>query len=83
MCQYCLRWTRHPDMLAAALSRSRGAEDGDRREAAETLEPNLDVIIHLDDGNLVRLHSLVLAAASQLFKVIGEVSKPTFHLKYM
>ena len=20
MCQYCLRWTRHPDMLAAALS---------------------------------------------------------------
>ena len=82
MCQYCLRWTRHPDMLAAALSRSRGAEDGDR-EAAETLEPNLDVIIHLDDGSLVRLHSLVLAAASQLFKVIGEVSKPTFHLKYM
>ena len=69
MCQYCLRWTRHPDMLAAALSRSRGAEDGDR-EAAEML----DVIIHLDDGNLVRLHSLVLAAASQLFKVIGGVS---------
>ena len=36
-------------------------------------ESFLDVLIHLDDGSTVKMHSLVLAASSELFQSIGQV----------
>ena len=62
--QYCLRWTRHPNMLCAALESSSDL-------SAE--EPFLDLVLHLDDGSVVHLHSLVLAASSQYFSSLGKV----------
>ena len=62
--QYCLRWTRHPNMLCAALESSSDL-------SAE--EPFLDLVFHLDDGSVVHLHSLVLAASSQYFSSLGKV----------
>ena len=63
--QYCLRWTRHPNMLCAALESSSDL-------SAE--EPFLDLVFHLEDGSVVHLHSLVLAASSQYFSSLGKVS---------
>ena len=40
-------------------------------------ESFLDVLIHLDDGSTVKMHSLVLAASSQLFQSIGQVRAVT------
>ena len=36
-------------------------------------EPFLDLVFHLDDGSVVHLHSLVLAASSQYFSSLGKV----------
>ena len=33
----------------------------------------MDLTIHLDDGSHVKLHSVVLAAASRFFQMLGEV----------
>ena len=63
--QYCLRWTRHPNMLCAALESSSDL-------SAE--EPFLDLVFHLEDGSVVHLHSLVLAASSQYFSSLGKES---------
>ena len=51
-------------MLCAALESSSdlSAED-----------PFLDLAFHLDDGSVVHLHSLVLAASSQYFNSLGKV----------
>ena len=73
--QYCLRWTRHPDMLSDALSENERSLQlsGQQTRSGNDSDTFLDVVIHLDDGSSVKLHSLVLAASSKLFQVIGQV----------
>ena len=73
--QYCLRWTRHPDMLSDALSENERSLQlsGQQTRSGNDSDSFLDVVIHLDDGSEVKLHSLVLAASSKLFQVIGQV----------
>ena len=44
-----------------------------------TDQPGLDLVVHLDDGGAVHLHSLVLAASSQYFNTLGQVRHQMYH----
>lgn len=72
--QYCLRWTRHPNMLSDALvENERCLHLSEQNRPENDSNTLLDVVIHLDDGSSLKLHSLVLAASSILFQAIGQV----------
>jgi len=69
---YCLRWTRHPNMLCSALEESRPEA---RQKESGPGDPGLDLVLHLDHGEEVHLHSLVLAASSQYFNILAKLYK--------
>ena len=48
-------------------------------EKSKDDESFLDVVIHLDDGSLVKIHSIVLAASSELFQTVGQVGSSISH----
>lgn len=48
-------------------------------EKSKDDESFLDVVIHLDDGSLVKIHSIVLAASSELFLTVGQVGLSISH----
>lgn len=48
-------------------------------EKSKDDESFLDVVIHLDDGSLVKIHSIVLAASSELFQTVGQVGLSISH----
>ena len=82
--QYCLRWTRHPHMLSEALAENeRCLQLSEQNRTENDSETLLDVVIHLDDASSLKLHSLVLAASSNLFQAIGQVRiiKQVTHFK--
>ena len=66
--QYCLRWTRHAYMLSDALELNKNEISTNFQE-----DPLLDLTIHLDDGSVMKLHSVVLAAGSDYFQSLGQV----------
>jgi len=64
---YCLRWTRHAYMLSDALELNKNEISTNFQE-----DPMLDLTIHLDDGSVIKLHSVVLAAGSDYFQSLGQ-----------
>ena len=61
-------------MLSDALSENeRSLQLSEHNRAENDSDTFLDVVIHLDDGSSLKLHSLVLAASSNLFQAIGQV----------
>ena len=61
-------------MLSDALSENeRSLQLSEQNRAENDSDTLLDVVIHLDDGSSLKLHSLVLAASSNLFQAIGQV----------
>ena len=89
--QYCLRWTRHPHMLSDALELNKneisklspkvGTEE--HPSLNNTPGPLMDLTIYLDDGSLVKLHSVVLAAGSEYFQTLGQVGKMLIYLVFV
>ena len=49
-----------------------GALEG-RAGPGEQVDPLCDLTVHLDSGEQLALHSLVLAAASEHFQALGQV----------
>jgi len=74
---YCLRWTRHPHMLADALEINKNEiSKVSRKQTTENgpfSDPLMDLTVHLDDGSHIKLHSVVLAAGSDYFQTLGQV----------
>ena len=61
-------------MLCSALEESRPEA---RQKESGPGDPGLDLVLHLDHGEEVHLHSLVLAASSQYFNILAKVSRET------
>jgi len=82
---YCLRWTRHPHMLADALEINKNEiSKVSRKQTTENgpfSDPLMDLTVHLDDGSHIKLHSVVLAAGSDYFQTLGQRLPVTIHLQ--